>query len=573
MKNINYVIALAFIMMFSCSDDFTDVSPQGVLPDEALSNADGVGLLLTGAYSALDGNIGTPQGNGFGVGPDNWWSDVASDDAHKGSTDGDQQTLFQVEVYDWQTGNDYFLGRWRSLFAGVNRSNAVISLVGQLEAGGSDISDLVQSVAEARFLRGYYNFELQKMYGNVPFISEENFAESAFNQPNPGPIWSEIEADFAFAVENLPENNGGEVGRANSWSAKSFLGKAFLYQDKNAEALEIFRDIIDNGPYSLLPEFVDNFRLAGENGSESIFAIQYTADDGQSFNGNISGTLNFPNPGPFGSCCGFYQPTQDLVNAYQTGSDGLPLLNTFNDTDVKNDFGIESSEPFTPEAGNLDPRLDYTVGRRGIDYNGYGIMVGKDWIRATTEDISGPYLPKKNVYHEGETANQGTGAWGQQHSGVNYHVIRYADVLLMAAEAAVEENNLPLALNYVNQVRARAKSMTYEKEVNDNGEDTEEDAANYNIELYASFPSQDFARKAVRFERRLELAMEGHRLFDLRRYGNAQQVLMEYVDNETRTITSFKSKVQQYQDHFNVYPIPLNAIDLSGNILSQNPNY
>ena len=272
-------------------------------------------------------------------------------------------------------------------------------------------------------------------------------------------------------------------------------------------------------------------------------------------------------PGPF-SCCGFYQPSQDLVNAYQVDANGLPLLDSFNQTDVTSDYGIESDEPFTPYTGKLDPRLDYTVGRRGIQYNGFGIHPGKNWVRARFVDISGPYTAKKSVYYAGETANMGTGSWGQQRSGINYHIMRYSDVLLMAAEAAVETGDLAMALDYVNQVRNRAKNMTYVK-----NEAGTADAANYSIEPYASFPDQDFARKAVRFERRLELGMEGHRLFDIRRWGNGVQIMNDYFANEARTITSFNGDPRPYEEKHNIFPIPQEAIDLSGNILQQNPGF
>ena len=260
-----------------------------------------------------------------------------------------------------------------------------------------------------------------------------------------------------------------------------------------------------------------------------------------------------------------------MVNAYQTDGTGLPLLDTFNQTDVANDYGVESADAFTPHTGPLDPRLDYTVGRRGIDYNGYGPHVGKDWIRASFADISGPYLPKKNVYQAGENGNVGTGSWGQQHSGINYHIMRYADLLLMAAEVAVENNDLPKALDYVNQVRNRAKGMTYVKEEVSDG--VFQDAANYQIEPYAAFADQDVARQAVRFERRLELAMEGHRLFDLRRWGVAPDVINTYVTNEARTIDNFGTKAGTYAPNMDMMPIPINAIDLSGGVLSQNPGF
>jgi len=559
-KRIIYIFAL-LVGVLACNDDFTTHPAVGALSDEALQNAQGVDLKLTAAYSVLDGIRNNQGAADWTVTGDNWWFDVLSDDAHKGSTDGDQADLFELEVYNWATGNPYIKGKWRGLFAGVNRANAVIDLISLIPDG-----DFSAQMAEARFLRGHFNFELQKIYGNVPYISEENYANLEYNQPNPGPIWDQIEADLDYAQKNLPDTQD-QVGRPTTWAATAFLGKVHLYQGEWSEALGLLNTVINLGPYALEAEYVDNFRLAGDNSPESIFAIQFTADAGQSYNGNRGGTLNFPNPGPFGSCCGFYQPSQDLVNAFQTVG-GLPLLDTFNQTDVANDYGINSDEAFTPHTGPLDPRLDYSVGRRGIDYNGYGENIGKEWIRATFADISGPYLSKKNVYYSGEGANQGTGGWGQQHSGINYHIMRYADVLLMAAEAAAETNDLGTALDYVNQVRTRAMNMTNVQAIGGGG-----DAATYDIALYGSFPDQDYARKAVRFERRLELSMEGHRIFDIRRWGNGTELMGAYSINEGRVITSFAGKPAAYQSKHDLLPIPLEAIDLSQGTLTQNPGY
>lgn len=565
-RKLIYSITLTCMMLGACSDDFTEIPPTGALSDEALQNATGVDLKLTAAYSAMDGERIARQGEGVAAGGDNWWTDVVSDDAHRGSTDGDNFALFQVETLDWQTGNSWFLGRWSALFGGVNRANAVISLIQSIPDG-----DFSQQLGEALFLRGYYNFELQKFYGNVPFISVENLDNLEFNQPNPGPIWAEIEADFQAAIDNL----GSEVvtGRANSWVAKAFLGKALLYQEKWDQAFPLLNDVVQNGPYSLNPEYISNFNFAGENSAESMFAIQFVSDDGRSFNGNGAGTLNFPGGGPLGTCCGFYQPTQDLVNAYQTNGSGLPLINNYADSDVTSDYGINSSEPFTPYAGPLDPRLDYTVSRRGIDYNGFGPNPGKEWIRATFNDISGPYLPKKNVYQNGEVdANRGTGGWGSDWSGINYNVMRFADVLLMAAEAAAEKSSpdLGLALDYVNQVRNRAKNMTYVQ--NEAGDGP---AANYQIEPYAGFAGQAGARAAIRFERRLEFGMEGHRLFDLRRWDIAMSTINTYIQNEAQDINQadYASKFQTYTEKHDLFPIPVNAIDQSGGVLTQNPGY
>jgi hypothetical protein len=145
--------------------------------------------------------------------------------------------------------------------------------------------------------------------------------------------------------------------------------------------------------------------------------------------------------------------------------------------------------------------------------------------------------------------------------------MRYADVLLMAAEAAAETGDIATALDYVNQVRNRAKNMTYVKAANGS------DAANYVVEPYASFPDAAYAVKAVRFERRLELGVEGHRLFDLRRWGNSVSVINEYIANEKRTIPPFGAAVKPYQEKHNLCPIPLEAIDRSQNIITQNDGY
>ncbi len=557
MKNKIIFAILMLVGVLACNEEFSETPAIGALSDDALKNELGVDLLLTSAYSVLDGE-NTKGGSDWSKAGDNWWLDVISDDAHKGSTDGDQADLYSLETYDWSTANPYIFGKWKAIFAGINRCNAVLNVIGQVE--GVDFS---AKEAEARFLRAHYNFELQKMFGNVPFISLENFQNTEFSQPNSGAIWSQIEADFQFAIDNLPDTQS-DVGRPTSWAAKAFMGKTKLYQSSWAEALTLLNDVINNGPYELLPEFADNFKIAGDNSDESIFSIQFTADAGQSFNGNRGGTLNWQ--GPFG-CCGFYQPSQDLVNAYQTAA-GLPLLDTYSATDVAHDYGINSDEAFTPEAGTLDPRLDYTVGRRGIQYNGYGLHPGKEWVRSAFVDISGPYSAKKSIYQSDETGNMGTGGWGQQRSGINYHIMRYADVLLMAAEAAVETGDNATALGYVNEVRNRAKGMAYVQ-----NEAGDADAANYSIEPYAAFADQTEARKAVRFERRLELGMEGHRLFDLRRWGNGATILNAYTTTEARAITSFDGDARPYEAKFDMFPIPIEAIDLSGGVLTQNPGY
>jgi hypothetical protein len=557
MKKILTILLSASILV-SCTDDFTEIDPVGSLSDTALQNATGVDLLLTGAYSVLDGIRNGGPGADWTKSGDNWWLDAISDDAHKGSTDGDQADLLAIELFTWDTTNPYFEGRWQALFAGVNRANAVIDLINNSD----DPSIFTSQLAQARFLRGHYNFELQRMWVNVPYISDENYGASEFNQPNNGPIWSQIEADFSFAANNL-ETSRSAFGRPIRSAAQAYLGRTLLYQSKWAEALTQLEAVIGSGDYALNSDFSANFRSAGENSSEMIFAIQFASDGGQSPQGNRGGTLNMPIGAMTGGmCCGFYQPTIDLGNAFQTDSNGLPLA-SWATTDITTDYGIYETEAFTPHTGPLDPRIDFTIGRRGIDLNGFGPMTGKDNIRASFTDISGPYVNKKNLYTAGDDTNKGTGGWGEQRTGINYHILRYADVLLMAAEAAVETGALEVGRGYVNQVRARAK----------NGPRADS-SPNYVIDTYNSaWTDQAAARNAVRHERRVELAMEGHRLFDLRRWGTMVSTLNTYIANEARTIANFGTKANAVQEKHNALPIPLNAIDSSQGALKQNAGH
>jgi len=552
---------LSASLLVSCADDFTEIDPVGALSDASLQNATGVDLLLTGAYAVLDG-IRNNHGDDWHVTGDNWWMDVISDDAHKGSTDGDQADLLAIELYTWDTTNPYFTNKWRAIFAGINRANAVIDLINKSD----DPSAFSVQLAQARFLRGHYNFELQKMWVNVPYISDENYAASEFNQPNSGPIWDKIEADFAYAAANLPATRGGsysEPGRPLATTAKAYLGKTYLYQGNWSAAATELDAVINSGQYALQSDYFANFRSEGENGSEMIFSIQFAADTGQSFNGNRGGTLNYPiGPMTGGMCCGFYQPTQNLANAFQTDSNGLPLSN-WASSDITNDAGIETAEAFTPHTGPLDPRIDFTIARRGIEFNGFGAFTGKENIRASFTDISGPYSSKKNFYTAGDDTNRGTGGWGEQRSGINYHIIRYADVLLMAAEAAVETGNLEKARGLVNQVRSRAKNSP-----------KADSSPNYVIDTYNSaWTDAAAARSAVRHERRVELGMEGHRLFDLRRWNIMVETLNAYIANEGRTIPPFAARANAVGSKHTALPIPLDAIDSSQGSLTQNPGH
>lgn len=539
-------------LMTSCGDEFLQTTPLGVGNEQSLSNKNGVNAVLIGAYSLLDG-VGAGPVNTSSV--SNWiYGSVASDDAYKGSDVGDQAQITTIERYIPQADIGAYNDKWVAVYDGVSRSNNTIKLIGL--ATDMTEAEKAQALGEARFLRAWYHFEAKKLWNMVPYVDET--VTDYNNLPNDKDIWPNIEADLQFAIDNVSATKA-QAGRASKWAAKATLAKVHMYQQDYTAAKPLLDDVVNNGPFALVNSFHDNFRITTENNSESIFEVQMSVGDGgNGQNGSWGDNYNFPYGSAPGGCCGFYQPSQNLVNAFKTDAAGLPLLDTFNDVDVANDEGLSSTDAFTPYAGTLDPRLDWTVGRRGLPFLNWGVHPGKNWIRDQT--FGGPYTFKKFFAYSGENA----GAESPRANANNYRAIRYADILLMRAEVAVEENDLATALKLVNQVRTRAANVVV---MDASGKP----AANYLVKPYTAFANKDYARKAVRFERRVELAMEGHRHFDLVRWGVADVVLNAYLTKESkkRTYLNGATFVKGKSEYF---PIPQAQIDIMGsNVLKQNP--
>ncbi len=580
MKKILIIIAgfiAAIWVQVSCNDSFLEEKPRGVFTENILINKQGIEGMLIGAYSLLDG-AGGPTGNWFAA-ASNWvFGDVTSDDAYKGTDAGDQIEINPIERYEPLPTNNYFNAKWNHQYDGVSRSNDVLRLIGQ--ANDIPDADRIRIIAEARFLRGYYHFEAKRMWNNIPFIDELTVKVTDFSSakvPNTQDVWPMIEADIKHAFDNLPETFP-QAGRVNKWAAGAYLAKVYLYQKKFALAKPLLESIIASGkttngkPYALNAKYHDNFRLSGDNSAESVFAVQNSVNDGANAQNSRQGdVLNFTYTGGPGGCCGFHQPSQNLVNAFKTDALGLPMIDTFNDTDVKNDQGVLASQPFVPHAGNLDPRLDWTVGRRSIPHLDWGPHPGSSWIR--DQVYGGPYSPKKNHYYKTETGTGTDGSsWTSGYVALNNNLMRFAEVILMAAEVEVEVGSLNNARDYVNKIRNRAKnSEGFVKNPDGNP------AANYVINEYSiPWTDQAMARKTVRFERRLELAMEGHRFFDLVRWGIAAETLNKYLEVEKNKRqyligATFKAGVNEY------FPIPEQQIILSSisgkPTLQQNPGF
>lgn len=574
---------LLLSLLIGCKKDFLDTVPTGSANNVILANEKGVNALLIGAYSLLDGSLGT-DGTSWGSSVSNWvWGGVASDDATKGSDITDQSPIVPIEDYTADAANVYIGYKWRFNYAGIGRANDVLKVMAQCKPALPDATQ-TSIKAQVSFIRGFIHFELKRVFDKIPYITED--IPDPTKVANTEDVWPMIEKDLKFAVDNLPVTQA-EVGRPTKYAAEAVLARVYIFQKKWNEAKTLLDDIINSGKFDLMPNFSDNFMGASSkrNNKESVFEIQYSVNDGGdgSPNAGWGDALNFPvDIDGTGTCCGFYQPTQNLVNAFRVDPvTGLPVDLPGNFT---NDMGLTSNQSFVQDTVTpVDPRLDLTVGRRGVPYLDWGIMRGSTWIRDQAN--AGPYLNKKNMFLKKDkgTLSTTTG-WATGVNSNSYRAYRYAHILLWRAEVAAETNDLAYATTLVNKIRTRAanekvmgrcrtfvlSSQTGLKV------DATVPAANYLVSNYpATFASLDAARTAIRREMRLEMAMEGFRFFDLVRWGIASQTLNAYIEQDK----AFRSllggtKPAVYASPKNDYwPLPQTQVELQKGILTQRDGY
>ena len=577
MKNLKtlFVASFAiFALTVACDDEFLTKEPQAALSGPALNNAAGVEGKLISAYSTLSG-YGMDGGGTWYYSTWAWiFGSISSDDALKGTDAGDQPEHSFIETYDFNTFNVHNRDKWRSGYWGAARANDVIQSAEAAE--GLSATRKAEIIGEAKFIRGWQHFEMQKMYRTPKYVGSENFSLDdldASKVPNSGKIWAQIEQDFADAAAALPATQG-QVGRASKWAAKAYLAKAKIYQSDWSGAEPILMDIINNGPFELVDSFEDNYLVATRNNKESIFEIQYAVSSADTNASNAEIGLAHPYIAPWG-CCGFLQAPQDLVDFFQTDANGLPLLDeSWKTNHITNPTGANIGQPI----GNpsVDPRLDHTVGRPGILFKNHHIMQ-VDYIRDLT--YAGPYFSKKHI---AEPEGFGVGGWGNL-SANNLRIMRLGHVILWAAEAKMELGKLEESRALINRLRARAANPAGFVPGATQGATRPEytltgtPGANYNVGQYTeAWTSQATARQAVRYETRLETAMEGNRFFDLQRWGVQNEVLNDYLARESKyRIYLQGKKFTSPKNEF--YPIPTYAIDRSFKdgepTLTQDPNY
>jgi hypothetical protein len=388
------------------------------------------------------------------------------------------------------------------------------------------------------------------MWGNIPYYTE---ADEDFRKTNVGTDALALVLDDLDAAISLLPPTQSEIGRITSWTAKALKGRVQAHQDNWTGALATLSDVVNNGPYSLEENFHNVFSVAHNNGPETILAYQASVNDGNpnGENGNRADRLNFPHSGaPNFGCCGFHQPSQNLVNVFKVDNNGLPFLDgTWNDTEL------------TP-SDVVDPRLDWTVGRDGVPYLDHGLHE-PGWIR--DRPWAGPYSPKKNIYEAAANATSSVGWQTSQLHSMNLHLLRYADILLLLAEAEIEVGSAENARVLINQIRARAAQGAQGP---DGGpvvvpiDDAGITWATYNVREYPPAGWDAIAMDALKMERRLELAMEGHRFFDLRRWGELQSVLNDYLAVE-KTRRVYLDAAFTVEDRHNWYPLPSVQMELS----------
>ena len=572
-----YTVFLASSFVLSGCSDMLEKNPLGKLNESVFTTKSTIDKLLISCYSPLNGYINGVWG--ITSGPDNcFFGDLCAGNIHKGSTPGDLGELLQMERFTATSENARIRDKWVLVYGAIERCNDVLRTINSGNIEDLSENDKIEVIAETRFLRGYYHFEAKKIWNMVPYI-DENVEDPQRRVPNDRDIWPDIENDFLYAVENLPESQA-EPGRPTKYAAKAFLAKAYLFQNKHTEAKVLLDEIIESNKYCLLDNYHDNFNAEKNNGKEAIWQNQVAVNiAGAYYNRSQRGAdLAMPNAPdqPNLSGAGFNQPTFDLVNAYKTDNDGLPMIDSYFTSDFKNDMGIESNDDFTPDMStSVDPRLDWVVGRRGIPYHDWGNHPGKNWIRDQVS--AGPYNQKKYSILKAHL-DKYTYNGHANFNAMNFNIIRYAQVLLWAAECEAKIGDPEKARYYVNKIRERAKNGSYVRFGDDAPFGNGDFAANYNVDVYKepwSGKSKEWIMQRIIFESRLELALEGHYFFDLVRWGVAKDYINTYISREKKHIQYLEGV--KFEDKYSYFAIPLIEIDRSYKdgkpTLTQNPGY
>ncbi len=571
MKKYILLITCLLATVVSCKKAL-DEQPQGVIASDQLNTPTNIEKMVIAAYSSL-GNENLHTSNSL------WpWGSMRSGDAYKGGDGvGDNSEWNDYETFVTnQNTNSLTDQMWAQLYNNLARANNALLRIDNISQANYPLKTARQG--EMRFLRGNYYFMLKILWNRVPYIDEnvpttsyDTISNVAYTSDQ---LWTKIANDFRFAANALPTTQT-DKGRPNKYTALAYLAKTLLYQgytqdnkynvigidqSKLNQVVTLCDSVINSGQYALANDFGQNFLTANENGPESVFAIQYSKNDGTQFGRiDMGHSLSYPMNPAYG-CCWQHIPSQDLVNSFKTDNNGLPMFTGYNSKDATqvNDFLSQT----------FDPRLDHTVAIPGHPFKYEPNFVYQNsWARAPA--IYGFYSSLKDVVAADDPSFQKIPPF--MSSSKNWELIRYADVLLWKAEALIELNRPLEALPLINMVRQRAANSTSKLKQTD-GSFT----SNYKVGIYQPGVNctwtQAYARQALRTERRMEFAMEGNRFFDLVRWGIADTYLNSYFASES-TKRPYLSTAKFTKGRDEYLPIPLNQINYSKGLYKQNPGF
>lgn len=512
--------SLAFV---SCND-FLDLKPQGSFSEAQLDD-NSIDGLMSAAYSGLEAHF-FGNNESFAGPITNWVFDVRSDDALKGGGGTSmEQNIHQLEISNITTDNVTGLDKWKNDFFAISRVHKAMNAIETAES----VSNKEALLGELKLLRAYFYFDLIRIFKQIPYFTEnEDPNGKRVDEFSREQIFDFIKQDLKDAYATLPETQS-QVGRFNKYVAAALMAKVSAFTSSWADVENYCDDVINSHKYDFYDNYGDMSKIAFNNKKESIMAIQFsTANDNAHINwSNLLNTTNSEN-NLFGNGDDFFLASQNLVDAFATDENGLPYLDGsehYVKTSVNGDGDYQ---------GNVDPRLDFTVGRLGMPFRGHTYNL--NWCRAY--DIYGEYSGKKGLIDPSSPDMVQGFPWGA--SGLNFCLVRYSDIVLLKAEALIEQNkNLDEARQLINSVREKAKRSI---DADYTPVDLDPNKANYEVGLYPNDSkwTQDYARKAVRMERRLELAMEGNRWFDLVRWGTVVPTVNKYMQFEKQYQTYYE---------------------------------
>lgn len=583
MKLRKYNLAFLVLLLFASCKKFLDYQPQGALTKEQVATPANVDGLVTAAYAGIANDLFDGPITSMWI-----YGSVRSDDAYKGG--GGINDFQQIDKYEQfyllnpsnnGGGTGGFPNTWTRAYFAISRINLAIRALNNLT--DAQFPKRATRLGEMHFLRGHIMFVLKELFKYVPYVDEnqtnDQIVKISNRQYSNDSLWEKIAGDFQVAINDLPEKQPGEPGRATQLAAKAYLAKVRLFQaytqdDQNnvtgidqaklQQVVSLTNDVINSGAYSLNDDFAKNFLDGYENGPESIFAIQYSINDGTAIGGRLSMStgLNYFAGAPQYGCCAFHIPSQELVNAFGTSVSGLPEFDNFNKR-VLNDDSL------TPNGSLVDPRIDHTIAIQGHPFKYEAkVLYDHSWER-DAGDYGGFGTMKELQAGDCACFKKLGPFYG---TSVNMDVIRYADVLLWQAEAQIQLGNPSAALPLINQLRTRAANISPRVKKADGTY-----PSNYKIDVYkpgTNVPTWDQATafKALQWERRMEYAMEGSRFFDLVRWGIAAETLNGYFAVE-KTRHPFLNNAQFTKGTHEYLPIPQQEIQYANGAYKQNNGY